>query len=63
MTKKDYEAIAKVIHRCLLGERPYDEWEAGFVAGARSIALDLTQIFEADNPRFDREKFLRACGV
>jgi len=29
----------------------------------RDIALALADVFAADNPRFDSERFLTACGV
>lgn len=28
----------------------------------RELALELSREFKADNPRFDKEKFLKACG-
>lgn len=56
MTRKDYELIAGVF--------------AGFAQmvdinetiGA-DIAEDLADEFEAENPRFNRARFLKACGV
>jgi hypothetical protein len=29
----------------------------------RDIAVTLANVFEIDNPRFDRDRFLVACGV
>lgn len=34
----------------------------GAEAGIYSVALGLADIFAADNPRFDRGRFLKACG-
>ena len=56
MTRKDYELIAGVF--------------AGFAQitdinetiGA-DIAESLADEFEAENPRFNRARFLKACGV
>lgn len=64
MTRKDYVLIAQAIW--LEQDMPDD---IGDTKGrelirltqlnmARSIALSL----RADNPRFDREQFMRACG-
>ena len=55
MTKKDYVAIAKVIHDNY-GVSPSD-------VAREKIALALADVFKLDNPRFDRVRFLVACGV
>lgn len=59
MTKKDYIKIAKIIaynreHRRL------DQEEASRII--YSLALDMSQMLHNDNPRFDRDKFMSACG-
>lgn len=65
MTKKNYEAIAQTIS---------DEFEAtmsksspdfirGAAYGVEETAKSLADYFKRDNPRFDREKFLAACGL
>jgi hypothetical protein len=48
MTRKHYEKIAKAISK-----------------GTDIVVLVeiLMDIFEEDNPRFDRDKFLIACGL
>lgn len=51
MTKKDYELIAGVFARTA--------WDDI----AKSMAVNLAIELEKDNPRFDRAKFLTACGV
>lgn len=48
MTKKDYQKIAELIS---LGLEPV------------KFTYELMNILEDDNPRFDREKFLTACGI
>lgn len=53
MTRKDYELLARVIANAWYSSRDYKE----------SIANDLADKLEADNPRFDRERFLIAAGV
>lgn len=51
-SKKDYEAIAKLL-------RPYSEAEK---VPPFSIACALADYFAQDNPHFDRARFLAACG-
>jgi hypothetical protein len=57
MTRKDYELIARSIRvdRELLGDMGK--------AGADTIAVGLSYQLAAMNPRFDRARFLEACGV
>jgi hypothetical protein len=53
MTRKDYVMIADVLAVA---------WWAS--SDQRNhIAHDLADALEADNPRFDRARFLTACGV
>ena len=60
MTRKDYELIAAATRDALHSARPWSEdKEEGIRLTARSIADALA----ADNPRFDRSRFLAACGV
>jgi hypothetical protein len=56
MTRKDYELIA----RSLYVDRDFLEKEDKWVADY--IIKGLCEQFEAMNPRFDRNKFLEACG-
>lgn len=71
MTKKDYELIAMVLHdglrftqssRGLPGTMDrayangkYDTWHM--------IAVRLSDELEQNNPKFNRSKFLKACGL
>jgi len=56
MSKREYEAIAEVLRTAGLGEG------ASGAGAVRRVAERLATVFEADNPRFDRERFLRAAG-
>lgn len=56
MTRKDYVMIAEVF---AYFSRICDIEET---IGA-DIARDLGTVFQEDNPRFDRARFLDACGV
>ena len=61
MTRKDYELIAKAIAdlRNATGAVMGEEFQHGAKQAAQYIASALA----SDNPRFDRERFLKACGV
>lgn len=79
MTKKQYEAIARDIRvqmnnvECdlmLSTRNPVEaerhELRRKFNYGARQIeglAYSLAATFAIENPRFDRARFLAACGV
>lgn len=53
MTKKDYELIASVINKTfpLLDEQK------------RKLVWDMADELEEQNSKFDRKKFLTACGI
>ena len=49
MTKKDFQAVANAIANAANNETP--------------LALTLADTFAAMYPRFDRVRFLVACGI
>ena len=53
MTRKHYVAIAEIIayRLCAKDNHPHE------------IAKRLADYFKRDNPKFDRERFLTACGI
>ena len=57
MTRKDYVMIAEVINR-----NTGSLTESALIDFAR-MAEDLATELQNDNPRFDRARFLTACGV
>ena len=69
MTKKHFEAIAaafaaqqKMIdyHK---EQGDMKDMEAGWARDSlRKVATSMAGTFAADNPRFDTQRFLRACG-
>ena len=60
MTKKDYEAIAAAIaHTKMLA----DSNGYGAYSTLEEVAEQLAAVMAADNERFDRARFLKACGV
>lgn len=59
MTKKDYTLIAAgLLHAKPFGTS-YEVRREQWARDGRSIATAL----QAGNPRFDRDKFLAACGI
>ena len=67
MTRKHFEAVAEIIRLSAPLEPALHENESIWIDGAKDmlgrVASDLADLFAQENPRFDREKFLRACGV
>lgn len=64
MTRKDYVIIAA----CIEQAQKYNLWPTPQAAETaalmkRQIAYNCAAAMAHNNPRFDRERFLRACGV
>lgn len=59
MTRKDFELIAKAIRTEM------DVWEDGSKGKIALIYLaqNMANQLQGTNPRFDRERFLTACGL
>ena len=60
MTRKDYVLIAAAIKAAATeypDERPDAEQQQ------EDVAFSIAEALASDNPRFDRERFLKACGV
>jgi hypothetical protein len=55
MTRKDYQLIASVLKKFTS--------EGGDVIERDALAYDLADALGADNPRFNRDRFLVAAGV
>jgi hypothetical protein len=61
MTRKDYEAIARAIR---LFHEDDERDPIHTASGAvEYVASNIADVMSADNPRFDRARFLKACGV
>ena len=61
MTRKDYVKLASAVHQA---HRDTDsDGSTVTPAAIASVAYKLAAILATDNPRFDRDRFLRACGV
>lgn len=61
MTKKDYTRIATVIKKTLDGHQTHKKSVKFLVIW--DFVNDLTVVFASDNPQFDQDKFLEACGL
>lgn len=66
MSRKDFELIARAIRKT----RPEGYGNASNVQLTRAqiyqwngVVNELTDAFSADNPRFDRVKFMVDCGM
>ena len=71
MSRKDYEKIANAIKEqadiAAWQQAHPDSWDGNEPFGRRmaviQIAMAVADVMEADNPRFDRNRFMTACGV
>lgn len=61
MTRKDYVKIAQVfaLHMQVATETGAGEQQETI----EDLASEMAHMLHRDNPRFDRDKFLAACGV
>ena len=62
MTKKDFEMIASVLNgsRLVMVEGDYMR---GYEKAIKDISDTFATALAAMNPRFDRARFLAACGM
>lgn len=67
MSKKDYVAIAAQFMKEKNHLKEHFEkdssYEMGATYGIEVMARRLSDVMARDNPRFDRDRFLAACGV
>lgn len=62
MTRKDYVLIAEAIRRAT--PHPLCELDAPLLRQQHgNVAARIADALASDNPRFDRARFLTACGV
>lgn len=63
-TKQHYERVAKIARRhTILTQTTHGQRSAGDLMIPCDFIDDLADMFAADNPRFDRARFLLACGM
>lgn len=65
MTKKDYIAFAKILNARLAEAQARGErsGRAEAVTAMLKTINDVAELFQAENPRFDRTRFVAACGA
>jgi len=57
-----YKAIAEIINKNT--DEVDDEVHNHYMIVPRdTLITELADYFEQDNPQFDRQKFLKACGI
>lgn len=61
--RRHYEMIASSIGRTRMAVNIGPKARMTGPAAVRLAAIDLAATFAADNSRFDRDRFLRACGI
>lgn len=61
MTRKDYEKLARGIKKVVVIARKSND--PNYTQGVSHAIYAIQDELEADNPRFNRERFLQACGL
>jgi hypothetical protein len=64
-TKKDYEMVAAIVasHECVNINEGWSTKQYCERQEKKKLAHAFADTFANDSPLFDRERFLRACGV
>ena len=64
MTKQNYEAAAHIVQNIGIqaSALPARERKARQLE-AKAVCTAFVLLFRDDNPRFDQERFMKACGV
>ncbi len=65
MQRRHFELIAASLHRSHMakGLTGNAKQRAAALGGVRLVAIDLASSLAHTNPNFDRDRFLKACGV
>ena len=58
LTRKDFKAIAEIIKEETSFVNPYFPFMY-----VKNLTDELAGYFKRENPKFDRERFLKACGL
>ena len=61
--QEHYEDVANLLTRSTTDHGTSRKSADGGVMALRRVMLDFADLFAADNPEFDRERFLAACGL
>lgn len=65
MSRKHYREAAEIIHREVddLMSLPEGDMRYSAMVSVECIARGLATMFQIDNSRFQRDKFMEACGI
>ena len=63
MTKKDYELIAKGFKDALSTWTPDTQERKSCIYAIQDACKTVATKLEEQNPRFNKTKFLQACGI
>ncbi len=63
MSKKDFKAIAKILNGGCMQAKPEHSFGSNETVLSTIVIDDMADYLANTNPRFDRERFLAACGV
>lgn len=62
MTKKDYELIARIFAKNM-GEKATEGRTLPVKTVVEATARQFADVLSRENTRFDKDKFLKACGI
>lgn len=63
VTKKDFKTIAEIIAKLHPAKCKTGDFNNGENFALKNVAICLAGYFAGQNPHFDRQKFLDACGL
>jgi len=65
MTRKDYRLIADAFNMTVLALKDNSRMLRPDIqeTGIYRVAVTLSSLLVEDNPRFNKDKFMRACGL
>lgn len=63
MTKKNYEAAAKIVQHILPDDILSSKEKKAAQLEAKAVCTAFVILFRDDNPGFDQERFMKACEI
>ena len=63
LTKKDFKAVAEIVTRLHPAKSKTGDFNKGENFALKNVAIKLADYFTTQNPRFDRNRFMKACGL
>lgn len=62
MTQKDYVRTAELLEECMPLNDLDESYNAEYIQWQNTVE-NLAHGYEQDNPKFNKTKFLQACGI